>query len=62
MLFTHIGSIIELLNKEQVIVEMMQALIGSTAILLTIPLTVLVCGLLYVKLPQRSHVKEELPS
>lgn len=62
LLFTHIGSIIELLNKEQVIVEMMQALIGSTAILLTIPLTVLVCGLLYVKLPQRPHVKEELPS
>lgn len=64
LLFTHIGSITELLNKEQVIVEMMQALIGSTAILLTIPLTVLICGLLYIKLPQRpaAAAKDELPS
>ena len=49
LLFTHLGSITELLNKEQVIVEIMQALIGSTAILLTIPLTVVICGLLYIQ-------------
>lgn len=48
LLFTHINSTAELLNKEQVIVEIMQALIGSTAILLTIPLTVLICSLLYI--------------
>ncbi|MBQ1907468.1 MAG: YibE/F family protein [Firmicutes bacterium] len=41
------SSLYELLNRESIVVEMMQALIGSLSILLTIPLTTLVCCFLY---------------
>ena len=47
LLTTYVTSMTELLNREMIIVELMQALIGSTAILLTIPLTAIVCGLIY---------------
>ncbi len=39
----------ELLNREGIIVEFLQGLIGSTAILLTIPMTALVASLVYIK-------------
>lgn len=39
----------ELLNREGIIVEMLQALIGSMAILLTIPITALTAGLFYIR-------------
>ncbi|MEG1641829.1 MAG: YibE/F family protein [Synergistaceae bacterium] len=39
----------ELINREMIIVEIVQALIGSTAILLTIPLTAAICALLYAE-------------
>lgn len=48
LLTTYVGSMTELLNREMIIVELIQALIGSTAILLTIPLTAIVCGMLYI--------------
>lgn len=48
LVITYTDSINELLNREMIIVEFMQALIGSTAILLTIPLTAIVCGIIYV--------------
>lgn len=44
-----------LLNRELIIVELMKAIIGSTAILLTIPCTVIVCGILY-----KSRLKSDL--
>lgn len=47
LLITYATNLNELLNRELIIVELMQALIGSSAILLTIPLTAIVCGLLY---------------
>ena len=47
LLITYSTSFLELLNREQIIVEFLQALVGSSAILLTIPLTALVCGVLY---------------
>lgn len=47
LLTTYVASINELLNREMIIVELIQALIGSTAILLTIPLTAIVCGMIY---------------
>lgn len=41
------GSLVELFNKERVIVEIMQALIGSIGILLTIPFTAFICSIVY---------------
>lgn len=40
-------SLIELLNREMIVVEILQSLVGSFGILLTIPLTSLVCAYLY---------------
>ena len=48
LLLTYSTSVLHLLNREVIIVECLQALIGSLAILLTIPLTVLACGALYL--------------
>ncbi len=47
LLITYSSSLLELLNRENIVVEIMQSLVGSTAILLTIPLTSIVCGILY---------------
>lgn len=44
---TYANSMLELLNTESMIVELLNALLGSMAILLTIPLTALVCIALY---------------
>ena len=48
LLLTYSHSLMDILNREIIIVELLQALIGSLAILLTIPFTVVVCGLLYL--------------
>ncbi len=55
LLTTYALSLSELLNREMIIAELLQALIGSCAILLTIPLTSLVCAAFYTK------KKKELP-
>ena len=47
LLITYSSSLRELLNRENIIVELMQALIGSSAILLTMPLTSAICSFLY---------------
>lgn len=49
LLITYAASLRELLNREAIVVEILQALIGSTAILLTIPLTAIVCGIIYTR-------------
>lgn len=49
LLVTYNYSFIELLNREMIIVEILQALVGSFGILLTIPLTSLVSSYLYTK-------------
>lgn len=49
ILMLHSVSMTHLLNREVIIVELMQALIGSLAILLTIPCTVVICGVLYLR-------------
>lgn len=49
LLITYSASIDVLLNRELVIVEILQALTGSVAILLTAPLTVLISGMVYIK-------------
>ena len=44
---TYSSSLLELLNRENIAVEMLQSITGSLAILLTIPLTTLVCCFVY---------------
>ncbi|WP_206458016.1 YibE/F family protein [Anaerovorax sp. IOR16] len=55
LLITYTSSMTELMNREQIIAEILQALVGSTAILLTIPLTAVVCGVLYTKKQSNSE-------
>lgn len=40
-------SLINLFNKEAIIIEILQALIGSLGLLFTIPLTSVICGIIY---------------
>ena len=47
LLITYSSSLRELLNRENIIVELLQAIIGSSAILLTMPLTSVICSFLY---------------
>ena len=47
LLITYSSSLRELFNRENIIVELLQALIGSSAILLTMPLTSAICSFLY---------------
>jgi Predicted multitransmembrane protein len=47
LLVSYNSSLTELLNKEMIVVEILQALVGSIGILFTMPLTSLVCGYLY---------------
>ncbi len=47
LLVAHNGSLLELMNREMIVVDVLQALVGSFGILLTIPLTSLVCAILF---------------
>lgn len=47
LLVSYNSSLLELLNKEMIVVEILQALVGSIGILFTIPITSVVCGYLY---------------
>ncbi len=61
LLITYSASLRELLNRESIVVEILQALIGSTAILLTIPLTAMVCGVIYTRKPKAEIPPEKKP-
>ena len=41
------GSMVALLNNEMIIVELLQAIVGSFGILFSIPITTIICGFLY---------------
>lgn len=56
LLITYATSLRELLNREAIVVEILQAIIGSTAILLTIPLTAIVCGIIYTDRKKKSTI------
>jgi uncharacterized membrane protein len=43
------GSLLALLNMEMIVVEILQALIGSLGILFSMPLTALVCSIIYLR-------------
>ena len=49
LLLSYSTSAMNLINREVVIVELLQALIGSLAVMLTIPLTIVACCFLYIK-------------
>ncbi len=59
ILLTYSMSIEHLMNREVIIVELLQALIGSLAILLTIPCTVVICGVLYLGRKKKHHAVPE---
>lgn len=59
LLFTsYQSSLGQLLNRESIIVELLQALSGSIGILLTIPFTVLIASALYLKFPKSRTVAD----
>lgn len=47
LLITYNPSLLDLMNREMVVIEILQALIGSLGILMTLPLTAIVSGILY---------------
>ena len=51
-----------LFNTEMILVELLQAVAGSLGILLTIPLTSIICGFLYTDEndSKKKYVKEEI--
>ena len=48
-LLSHFNSISRILNREMVLVELLQAIIGGFGIFLTMPLTALICAVLYTR-------------
>ena len=54
LMITYSFSLIELLNRERIIIEMFNSLVGSLAILFTMPLTAIIGALMY-----RGGVEEE---
>ena len=55
LFFAYNHSLLYLLNKEMVVVEILQAVIGSFGILFTIPFASFICSRLYVKKAGRRH-------
>jgi len=47
LLISYNSSFLELLNKEMIVVEILQSLVGSIGILVTIPITSLICAYLF---------------
>ena len=46
-LLSHVNSLVRILNRELVLVELLQAIVGGFGIFLTMPLTALVCAALF---------------
>lgn len=49
LLITYSSSLMDLANREVIIADMLQALAGSMAILLTVPFTVILAGIVYLR-------------
>ncbi len=49
LLIAYSGSWLALLNREMIVVEILQALIGSIGLMLTIPLTSFICAVIYCR-------------
>lgn len=48
-LLSHVNSLVRIFNRELVLVELLQAIVGGVGIFLTMPLTALVCAALFVR-------------
>lgn len=55
LLTVYSTSLLYLLNLEMIIVEILQALVGSFGILLTIPLTSFICSIIYTKIRRNRY-------
>lgn len=53
LLVVYNGSLLGLLNREMIVVEILQALVGSIGLLLTAPLTTVISALLFTRQPRR---------
>lgn len=60
LLITYNPSMLDLLNREMVVIEIMQALIGSLGILLTVPLTSMASGILFARDADSSRLKNRV--
>ena len=49
LLFSYSSSLMDVLNREMIVIEILQALVGSMGIIFTIPLTAVAAGTLYMK-------------
>jgi len=56
---TYSGSLSHLMNKEVIVVEILQGLVGSIGILFTIPFTTFICAMLYIKKGNKEDSREE---
>lgn len=61
LLVSYNSSILELMNKEMIVVEILQALVGSIGILVTIPITSLICAYLFSERIKTNSKKNILP-
>ncbi len=60
LLITYNPSLIDLLNRELVVIEILQALIGSLGILLTLPLTAIVSAFLFTRIKRNHGFKQKV--
>ncbi|MDH8677290.1 YibE/F family protein [Fusibacter bizertensis] len=60
LLITYNPSLLDLMNREMVVIEILQAIIGSLGILMTLPLTAMVSGFLYSRGNNRNHLKRRV--
>ena len=60
LLITYNSSILDLMNREMVVIEILQAIIGSLGILMTLPLTAIASGFLYTRNNNRDHLKRRV--
>lgn len=60
LLITYNPSLLDLMNREMVVIEILQALIGSLGILMTLPLTAIVSGLLYSRSIDQNRLRNRI--
>ena len=60
LLITYNSSLLDLMNREMVVIEILQAIIGSLGILMTLPLTAIASGFLYTRNNNRDHLKRRV--
>ncbi|HAS74245.1 MAG TPA: YibE/F family protein [Clostridiales bacterium UBA8960] len=60
LLIAYNPSMLDLMNREMVIIEILQALIGSLGILMTLPLTAIVSGLLYSRTIDKNRLRNRV--